>query len=52
MSLICIIPARYGSSRLAAKMTLQIKGKAVIQHTYESVVNAHLFEKVISCETF
>ncbi|MAJ81743.1 MAG: 3-deoxy-manno-octulosonate cytidylyltransferase [Legionellales bacterium] len=47
MNLICIIPARYGSSRLAAKMTLPIRGKAVIQHTYESALNARLFEKVI-----
>ena len=47
MNLICIIPARYGSKRLAAKMTLPIKGKAVIQHTYESVIKSDLFSKVI-----
>ncbi|MAH60852.1 MAG: 3-deoxy-manno-octulosonate cytidylyltransferase [Legionellales bacterium] len=47
MKLICIIPARYGSTRLSKKMLLPINGKSVIQRTYESAVQSDLFHQVI-----
>ena len=35
MKFICIIPARYGSSRFPGKPLAVIKGKTVIQRVYE-----------------
>ena len=35
--IVCVIPARYGSSRLPGKPLIEIKGKSVIQRTCEQV---------------
>ena len=36
----CIIPARYGSSRLDGKPLLKINNKTIIQHTYERTIKS------------
>ncbi len=41
-----IIPARYGSTRLAAKPLADLCGKPMIQHVYEQAVKASLVENV------
>ena len=41
-----IIPARYGSTRLAAKPLADICGKPMIQHVYERAMEASLVESV------
>ncbi len=40
MKVICIIPARYASTRLPGKALADLLGKPVIQHVYERVVRA------------
>jgi 3-deoxy-manno-octulosonate cytidylyltransferase (CMP-KDO synthetase) len=47
MKCIALIPARIGATRFPRKMLAQIKGKSVIQRTYESTVRTGLFEQVI-----
>lgn len=42
-----IIPARYASTRLAAKPLCDIGGKPMIQHTYESACKSKLLNKVV-----
>lgn len=42
-----IIPARYGSTRLPAKLLLDLAGKAIIQHVYERTCQAKLIDQVI-----
>lgn len=42
-----IIPARYASTRLAAKPLCDIGGKPMIQHTYESALRSKLLNKVV-----
>ncbi len=44
---IVIIPARYGSTRLAGKVLLKQSGKYLIQHTYEQVTKARLVDRTI-----
>lgn len=44
---IVIIPARYGSTRLPAKMLLKETGKYLIQHTYERVTKCRNVARVI-----
>jgi 3-deoxy-manno-octulosonate cytidylyltransferase (CMP-KDO synthetase) len=42
-----IIPARYGSTRLPAKLLLDLAGKPIIQHVYERTSRAKLIDQVI-----
>jgi len=41
-----MIPARYQASRFPAKLMQDLRGKPVIQRTYEAVVNTGLFDQV------
>jgi 3-deoxy-manno-octulosonate cytidylyltransferase (CMP-KDO synthetase) len=41
------IPARYGSTRFAAKVLAKDTGKYLIQHTYERALQAGLLEQII-----
>ncbi len=47
MDVIGIIPARYGSTRLAAKALAEILGKPMIQHIYERAKEASVLDDVI-----
>ena len=47
MKVIACIPARYGSTRFAAKVLAKDTGKYLIQHTYERALKAKLLEEVI-----
>ena len=47
MKITAVIPARYGSSRLAGKPLKEICGKPMIQHVYERVLKATLVQDVI-----
>lgn len=47
MKIIVVIPARYGSTRLPAKILAKDTGKYLIQHTYEHACAAKLPEKVL-----
>ena len=47
MKIVACIPARYGSTRLAAKVLAKNTGKFLIQHTYEQVCLAKLPQQVI-----
>ena len=47
VKVIACIPARYGSTRFAAKVLARDTGKYLIQHTYERACEARLLEKVI-----
>ena len=40
MKVICIIPARYGSTRFPGKALADLAGKPMIQHVYERVLKA------------
>ncbi|MDE3055862.1 MAG: 3-deoxy-manno-octulosonate cytidylyltransferase [Verrucomicrobiota bacterium] len=40
MSVICVIPARYRSSRFPGKLLVNILGKTLLQRTYESALRA------------
>ncbi len=42
-----IIPARYASKRLPAKLTLEIGGKSILQHTYENACKSKLLDEII-----
>jgi 3-deoxy-manno-octulosonate cytidylyltransferase (CMP-KDO synthetase) len=46
MKIIAVIPARYASTRLPAKLMQDLGGKTVILRTYESAVNTALFDDV------
>jgi 3-deoxy-manno-octulosonate cytidylyltransferase (CMP-KDO synthetase) len=46
MKIIGIIPARYGSTRLAGKPLQEIGGKPMIQHVYEAAQGARLLNEV------
>jgi 3-deoxy-manno-octulosonate cytidylyltransferase (CMP-KDO synthetase) len=46
-SIIGIIPARYSSQRLPAKLTLEIGGKSILQRTYENAIKSKLAEDII-----
>src|ERR1700677_2485442 len=41
-----IIPARYASTRLPAKLLIEIGGKAILQHTYERALSCQ-FDSVL-----
>jgi 3-deoxy-manno-octulosonate cytidylyltransferase (CMP-KDO synthetase) len=47
MKAIVVIPARYGSTRLSAKMLLKKTGKYLVQHTYERVVKCRNVARII-----
>lgn len=47
MSVVAIIPARYGSTRLPGKPLADIGGKPMIQHVYESARKAPELERVV-----
>lgn len=46
-SIVAVIPARYGSTRLPGKPLALIGGKPMIQHVYERAVRAQGIERVI-----
>ncbi|HUN67056.1 MAG TPA: 3-deoxy-manno-octulosonate cytidylyltransferase [Bacteroidota bacterium] len=47
MSIVGIIPARYGSTRLSAKPLIDLCGKPMIQHVYERALKAGLLQSVV-----
>jgi 3-deoxy-manno-octulosonate cytidylyltransferase (CMP-KDO synthetase) len=47
VSVIAVIPARYGSTRLPAKALLRDTGKYLVQHVYERVREARRIDRVI-----
>ena len=47
MSIVAVIPARYGSTRFEGKPLAKATGKYLIQHVYERVCACDLIEKVI-----
>jgi CMP-2-keto-3-deoxyoctulosonic acid synthetase len=47
MDVVGVIPARYGSTRLAAKALADILGKPMIQHIYERAKEASSLDDVI-----
>lgn len=47
MSVVAIIPARYGSTRLPGKPLAMIGGKPMIQHVYQSAAQAQVLDRVI-----
>ena len=46
MKVICVIPARYGSTRFKGKPLADICGKSMIQRTYEQVKKSKLIDAV------
>lgn len=46
-SIIGIIPARFGSTRLPGKPLLEFEGKPLIQHTYENAKKCKLFDELL-----
>lgn len=46
MAIICIIPARYASTRFEGKALADICGKTMIQRTYEQVKKAKLIDEI------
>lgn len=47
MKILCVIPARLQSTRLARKALLPIQGKPMVQWTYENAKKCALFDNVI-----
>ena len=47
MTVVAIIPARYGSTRLPGKPLAKIGGKPMIQHVYESTAKAKGLDRVL-----
>jgi 3-deoxy-manno-octulosonate cytidylyltransferase (CMP-KDO synthetase) len=47
MSVVAIIPARYGSTRLPGKPLADIDGKPMIQHVYENASKARELDRVL-----
>lgn len=47
MKTLCVIPARIGSTRLPKKMLATIRGKAIVQMTYQAACKCPDFDKVI-----
>jgi len=45
-----IIPARYGSTRLPAKLLIEIAGKTILQHTYERALSCEFDSIVIATD--
>lgn len=47
MSVVAVIPARYGSTRLPGKPLAMIGGKPMIQHVYENASKAKVLDEII-----
>ena len=47
MKVLCVIPARYASTRLPGKPLSMIAGKPMIQHVYERACQAQLPNEVV-----
>jgi 3-deoxy-manno-octulosonate cytidylyltransferase (CMP-KDO synthetase) len=47
MSVVAIIPARFGSTRLPGKPLAQIGGRPMIQHVYQNAAKAKVLDRVI-----
>jgi 3-deoxy-manno-octulosonate cytidylyltransferase (CMP-KDO synthetase) len=47
MNIVCVIPARYSSTRLPGKPLADIAGKPMIQHVYERAILAKYPQRVI-----
>ena len=47
MSIVGVIPARYGSTRFAGKVLADIHGKPMIQHVYERAMRAKRITRVL-----
>lgn len=47
MSVLCVIPARYKSSRLPGKPLIELDGKTMIQRVCEAVRDAACFDEII-----
>jgi len=47
MKILCVIPARIGSTRLPRKPLLKIKGKPMIQRTYEQAMRCRSIDRVV-----
>jgi len=47
MKTLVVIPARYGSTRLPAKVLLKAGGKYLMQHTYEQILKCKLVDRII-----
>ena len=47
MPILCVIPARYASTRFPAKPLVDIAGKSMIQRVYSQVKKATQINKVI-----
>lgn len=45
-----IIPARYGSTRLPAKLLIEVAGKSILQHTYERALACNFDSIVIATD--
>tara|TARA_B110000008_G_scaffold163543_1_gene163885 strand:- start:257 stop:994 length:738 start_codon:yes stop_codon:yes gene_type:complete len=45
-----IIPARYASSRLPAKLLKEINGKSLIEHTYSNAVNSDASRVIVATD--
>ncbi|SGZ82843.1 3-deoxy-manno-octulosonate cytidylyltransferase [Bathymodiolus thermophilus thioautotrophic gill symbiont] len=50
MSFIVIIPARYASTRLSAKLLQDIHGKPLLQHTYENAKKSGASQVIIATD--
>ena len=46
MTVVCVIPARYGSTRFEGKPLVEICGKVMIQRVYEQVKKAKLIDEI------
>ncbi|QLA21396.1 3-deoxy-manno-octulosonate cytidylyltransferase [Desulfolutivibrio sulfoxidireducens] len=44
---LCVIPARYGSTRLAAKALADIHGRPMVRHVYENAAKARLIDGIV-----
>lgn len=47
MKILCVIPARYASTRLPGKPLAKIAGKPMIQHVYEKAIQASIPDRVV-----
>jgi CMP-2-keto-3-deoxyoctulosonic acid synthetase len=47
MSVVAIIPARYGSTRFPGKPLVEIGGKPMIQHVYENASKVRQLDRVL-----
>lgn len=45
--IVCVIPARYASTRLMGKPLLQETGKFLIQHVYDRVAQCNIFSEIV-----